>query len=79
MTSASADLALQLIDPPLDEALLLARGVVLGVLAEVAVGPSLRDGLDDGVAVDPLEAVQLVAQALESRAGHGSARRRHAP
>ena len=49
--------------------------MVFGILAQVAMGPSLRDGFADGVAVDPLEAVELVAQAFETRAGHGSARR----
>jgi hypothetical protein len=49
--------------------------MVFGILAEVAMGASFRDGLADGVAIDPLEAVELVAQAFETRAGHGSARR----
>jgi hypothetical protein len=37
MTSASGELVLDLLDAALDETLLLARGVVLGVLGQVAV------------------------------------------
>src|SRR5687767_8605245 len=39
---------LDLLDAALDEALLLARGVVLGVLRKVAVRARLGDGADDG-------------------------------
>src|SRR5262249_25475654 len=74
-----ADLALQLVDPPLDEALLLASRMVLGVFAEVSVGPRLPDGLGDRWALDALEAVEFRAQSLESAARHGRARGRHAP
>src|SRR5262245_42818623 len=72
-----AHLALELGDAPLDERLLLARRVVLGVLGEVAVGPGLGDRLGDGVAIDALQAVELVAQALVPRARHRRARDRH--
>src|SRR5262249_17888619 len=59
-----ADLSLELGDAPLDERLLLARRVVLGVLGKVAVGPGLGDRLGDGVPVDTLQAIELVAQTL---------------
>src|SRR5215813_5058917 len=72
-----AHLALELGDAPLDERLLLARRVVLGVLGEVAVGPGLGDRLGDGVAIDALQAVELVAQALVPRARHRRALDRH--
>src|SRR5439155_4562334 len=70
-------LALQLVDAPLDERLLLARGVVLGVLREVAVRARLGDRLDDRRALDALEAVELVPQALEARPRHRRALHRH--
>ena len=45
ITSAVDELGLDLADAALDEALLLARGVVLGVLGEVAVRARLGDRL----------------------------------
>src|SRR5580765_1284020 len=72
-----ADLALELGDAALDERLLLARRVVLRVLGEVAVRPRLGDGLDDDVPIDVLQAVELVAQALEPRARHRRTLDRH--
>src|SRR5206468_500339 len=74
-----ADLALELGDAALDERLLLARRVVFRVLGEVAVRPRLGDGLDDGVPIFVLQAVELVAQALEPRARHRRALDRHGP
>src|SRR5690606_22665840 len=59
-------LALELLDAALDEALLLARGVVLGVLFQVAVRTRLGDGIDDGRSLDALQLFQLRAQALRS-------------
>jgi hypothetical protein len=38
-------LVLELLDAPLDEPLLLAGSVILGVLAQVAVRPGLGNGL----------------------------------
>src|SRR5262252_9524441 len=70
-------LALELGDAALDERLLLARRVVLRVLGEVAVRPGLGDRLGDGVAVDALQAVELLAQALEPWARHRRALDRH--
>ena len=53
-------------DPALDEALLLPRGMVFRVLAQIAMGPRLRDRLDDDVALHILELVQLFLQVLEA-------------
>src|SRR5690606_23968815 len=64
-------LALQLLDAALDEALLLARGVVLGVLLEVAVGAGLGDGGDHFRPLHRLEVVKLLAQALGALERHG--------
>src|SRR5215510_9610404 len=68
----------ELDDPPLDEALLLAGGVVLGVLGEVAVGSRLGDGLGDGMPVHALEPVELVTQPLVAEARHRRALYGHA-
>src|SRR6185295_15959524 len=58
---------------------LLARRVVFRVLGQVTVRPSLGDGLDDGVPINVLQAVELVAQTLEPRARHRRALDRHGP
>src|SRR5207237_5070174 len=71
-------LALQVVDAPLDERLLLARGVVLGVLRQIAVRPLLGDGLDEAGARDSLETVELVPQPREARSRHRRALHRHA-
>ena len=67
-----ADLRFQIGDARLDEALPLAGRVVLRILAEVAVGPGLRDGAHDARAL-PLEALHLVAQPVVAGAGHRGA------
>src|SRR6185503_9229524 len=72
-----ADLAVQLVDPALGEALLLAGRVVLGVLGEVAVGARLGDRLDDGGALDALEALELLLELVVARSGHRGPRHRH--
>src|SRR5690606_27343302 len=54
-------LALQLLDATFDEALLLARGVVLGVLLEVAVGPRLGNGGDHRRPLHRLEFIEFGA------------------
>src|SRR6266850_970470 len=64
-------------DTALDERLLLARRMVFRVLGEVAVRPGLGDGLDDGVPIDVLQAVELVAQTLVPRTRHRRALDRH--
>src|SRR5208283_468484 len=61
---------LQLRDAALDERLPLARGVVFGVLREVAVGARLGDLADDGRPLLRLQVPQLVFQALQAGAGH---------
>jgi len=73
----AVDLALQIVDAPLDERLLLARGVILGVLRQIAVRARLGDRLDDGGPLHALEAVELVPQPLEARARHRRALHRH--
>ena len=65
------ELRLDLGDAALDEAGALARGVVLGVLREVAVGARLADRCGIGRALDRLQAVQLVAQEVGPAPGHG--------
>src|SRR5882672_5214606 len=61
-----AELGLDLLDPALDEALALLRGVVLGVLREIAVGARLRDRGDRARTLDVLQPVQLLPQQLRS-------------
>jgi hypothetical protein len=61
---AVRQVVLELLDPTLAERLLLASRVVLGVLAQVAVGTGLRDRLDDAWPFDPLEPLEFLAQAL---------------
>src|SRR5690606_21905332 len=60
---------LQLIDAALDETLLLAGGVVLGVLLEVAVRARLGDRLHDARALDRLQPIELFAQAFDAALG----------
>src|SRR5207245_9040536 len=72
-----AELRLELGDAGLDERLFLARGVVFGVLGEVAVRARLRDRARDRRALDPLQAVELVAELPESRARHRCPLDRH--
>ena len=74
MTSALASLRLDLVDAALDEALLLARGVVLGVLRQVAVAARLGDRLDDVRPVLGLQALQLRAQRSRRRAASSGMR-----
>ena len=62
MISAFDELRLDLLDAALDEALLLACGVVFGVLAQIAVRARLGDRLDDARALLGLEPLQLGAQ-----------------
>src|SRR3989304_2712586 len=73
-----AQLPLEIVDPRLGEALLLARGMVLGVLREVAVGAGLGDRPRDGGPFDTLEAVALVFETRVSLARHGRALDGHA-
>src|SRR5690606_26552667 len=63
------EFALELLDAALDEALLLARGVVLGVLLEVAVRARLGDRLDHRRPLVRLEVVEFGAQALRALGG----------
>src|SRR5262249_17453403 len=58
----AGDLVLDLGEPTLDEALALARGMIFGVLREVAVLARLRDRLDDRRALDKLQMLRLFLQ-----------------
>src|SRR5690606_30848860 len=60
------ELALELLDAALDEALLLARGVVFRVFLQVAVRTRLGDRSDDGRTLDALPLFQLRAQTLRT-------------
>ncbi len=64
---------LDVVDAAFDEALLLARRVVFGVLAQIAVRTRLRDRLDDVRARFALELLQLQPQPLGAAQSHGSA------
>jgi len=65
-----AELRLELRDAALDEALLLARRVVFGVLREVAVRARLGNHLAHMRPLDGLQALQLRAQQLGASRGH---------
>ena len=77
MISALASLRLDLLDAALDEALLLARGVIFGVLRQIAVAARLGDRLDDARALLGLQPLELGAQRLGAAQRHGRAL--HAP
>jgi hypothetical protein len=66
-----AELGLDFRDATLDEALLVARRIVLGVLREIAVRARLRDGLGIGRPLDGLQAVQFGAQRFGTAGRHG--------
>jgi hypothetical protein len=70
MISANAA-CFQLVDASLGKALLLARRVVLGVLAQIAVRARLGDRLDDLRTLDRLEVFQFGAQLVRRRAWSG--------
>ena len=66
MICAFDELRLDLLDAALDEALLLARGVILGVFAQVAVRARLGDRLDDArplLGLQPLAAPRAALRA----------------
>src|SRR5690349_8268487 len=65
-----AELRLELGDAAFDEAGALARGVVLGVLGEVAVGARLANRRRVGGTLDRLQPVQLFAQQVGAALGH---------
>src|SRR5690606_6388507 len=66
----------ELLDAALDETLLLAGGVVFGVLAQVAMRARLGDGVDHRRALDRLQFFKLRTQAL--RAAHSQGNPIHA-
>jgi len=63
---AVGQVVLELLDAPLDEALLLAGGVVLGVLAQVAMRTGFCNRLDDARSILGLEPAQLQSQLLRA-------------
>jgi integron integrase len=65
------ELGLDVADTRFYEPLVVARGLVLGVLREVAVRARLGDGLRGLGALDVLELLQLGAQELGAAQGHG--------
>src|SRR5688572_16995891 len=67
------ELGFDLTDAAFDEALLLARRVVLGILGKIAVAARFGNGLDDPRTVFALEALELGAQRFGAAQGHRSA------
>ncbi len=61
---------LEFADAAFDEGLPLARRMVLGILAQIAVAPRFRDGTDGGRALDALQLAQLLFQPLQAGSGH---------
>src|SRR6266403_580860 len=68
-----AQLVLDILDAALDESLLLARGVILGVLGQVPVPAGLGDRLDDARPAFRLQPRELGAQRRGAAQRHGSA------
>src|SRR5690606_9416209 len=62
----------ELLDAALDETLLLAGGVVFGVLAQVAMRARLGDGVDHRRALDRLQFFKLRTQALRAAHSQGN-------
>src|SRR5581483_3038125 len=62
---------LQFLDAAFQEALLLARGVVFGVLAQIAVCARFRNGRDDAWTFDGFQPFQFGAQPVRAGFGHG--------
>ena len=65
-----ADLGFELGQAPLDEALALARGVVLRVLGQVAVLAGFGQGLDDARPLDRLQTIELRLEPVQAFFGH---------
>ena len=63
-------LVLDLEHPALDEALPLARGMVFGVLRQIAVLPGLRERPDHGRALVVLQALELLLEPQITTRGH---------
>jgi hypothetical protein len=71
----SCKLAFDLLDAAFDEALLVLRGLVFGVLGQIALRARLGNRLDDRMTIDGLQARKLVAELLEAAPGEWN--RRH--
>ena len=69
----AADHVLELDHAAFDERLAFLRGVILGVLGQIAVRARFRDHLDDRGAFDGLEFVDLFFQGLVALGGHRNA------
>src|ERR1700686_1144253 len=67
------ELVLDILDAALDESLLFARGVILGVLGQVPVPAGLGDRLDDARPALRLQPLELGAQRRGAAPRHGSA------
>ena len=66
----AADLVLDLADPPLDEGLFLFRGVIFGVLTEIAVLPRGGDRRDDRRPLDVFQLLEFFQEHLVAPVGH---------
>jgi len=66
------NLILKLEHAALDEALALARGVVLGILRDIAVLARLGDRADDRGTFDRLQLLELLFKPLEAFRRHGN-------
>src|ERR1700737_3177876 len=64
---------LDVVDAPFDEALLLACGVIFGILGQIAVSARFGDRLDDVRSSLALQLLQLLPQPLGAAKSHGSA------
>ena len=65
-------LAFDFENSPLDEALLVLRGLVFGVLGQVALSACLGDGLDHGMSLDRLQALKLFLEFFGAALGEGN-------
>ena len=63
-------LILQLDHAAFDKSLSFLRGVIFGVLRQVAVGAGFFDHADDGRPLDGFQMIDLVLQGLVALAGH---------
>ena len=69
----AADLVLKLHHAAFDEALAFLRGVIFGVLGEIAMRARFGDHLDDGGPLHGLEIIDLFFQGLVALGGHRNA------
>ena len=72
MTLRCRELAFDLEDAPFDEALLVLRSLVLGVLRQIALCARFRDRLDHRVALDALQAREFFLEFFGTANGQGN-------